>query len=153
MSDFALLCSPFFPVLLFTLNLSAIEIVFNTKSARNLAQQIPALTPQTQMAFLECFPNGLPFYLDRTATLITKDGSELTSSSNYILFRLNNDAAWPANLMSVTNFDRWISLRTQPVYLLARPYNRSRLETVAGIQKTNIQTLTPDYIGVLLPAS
>jgi 4-amino-4-deoxy-L-arabinose transferase-like glycosyltransferase len=141
-----------FPVLLFTLNLGAIEVVFNTKSARNLAQQIPTLSPQTQLAFLECFPNGLPFYMNRTATLITKDGSELTSSSNYILFRLNNDPAWPANLVSVTNFDRWISQRAQPLYLLARSYNRTRLEAVAGIQKTNIQTLTPDYIGVLLPA-
>jgi hypothetical protein len=141
-----------FPLLLFTLTLGAIEVVFNSKSARNLAQQIPALSPQTKLAFLECFPNGLPFYLDRTATLVTRDGSELTSSSNYILFRLKHDPAWPANLVSVTNFDQWISRRTQPVYLLARADNRLRLEAVAGIQKTNIQQLTPNYLGVLLPA-
>ncbi len=141
-----------FPLLLFTLNLGAIEVVFDIKSARNLAQQIPALSPQTRLAFLECFPNGLPFYLDRTATLITKDGSELTSSSNYILFRLKNDPSWPSNLVATTNFDRWISQRTQPVYLLARSIYRFRLEAIAGIQKTNIQQLTPDYVGMLLPA-
>jgi 4-amino-4-deoxy-L-arabinose transferase-like glycosyltransferase len=141
-----------FPLLLFTLNFGAIEVVFNVKSARQLAQQIPSVPPETKLAFFRCFPSGLPFYLNRTATLITKDGSELTSSSNYILFRLKNDPAWPANLVPVTNFDQWISQRTQPVYLLAHTNARVQLETVAGIQKTNIQQLTPLYIGILLPA-
>jgi len=140
-----------FPLLLFTLNFGAIEVIFNIKSARQLAQQIPVLPPETRLAFFRCFPSGLPFYLNRTATLITKDGSELTSSSNYILFRLKNDPAWPANLVPVTNFDQWISQRTQPVYLLAHASARVQLETVTGIQKTNIQQLTPLYIGVLLP--
>jgi 4-amino-4-deoxy-L-arabinose transferase-like glycosyltransferase len=141
-----------FPLLLFSLNLGAIEVVFNFKSARQLAQQIPALPPQTELAFLECFPNGLPFYLNRTATLITKDGSEITSASNYILFRLKNEPNWPANLVATTNFDRWVSQRTHPVYLLAHSNYRFRLETVAGIEKTNIQQLTPLYVGVLLTA-
>ncbi len=146
-------CFAVFPLLLFTLNLGAIKVVFDFKSSRQLAQQIPGLTPQTELVFLECFPNGLPFYLNRTATLITRDGSELTSSSNYILFRLKNDPAWPSNLMPATNFDQWISQRPHPVYLLAPANSRSRLEAVAGIQKTNIQQLTPLYVGVLLPAS
>jgi hypothetical protein len=141
-----------FPLLLFTLNFGAIEVLFDIKSARQLAQQIPPLPPETRLAFFRCFPSGLPFYLNRTATLITKDGSELTSSSNYILFRLKNDPAWPANLVPVTNFDQWISRRTQPVYLLAHTNARVQLENVAGIQKTNIQQLTPLYIGILLPA-
>ena len=141
-----------FPLLLFTLNFGAIEVIFNNQSARQLAQQFPVLPTETKLAFFRCFPNGLPFYLNRTATLITKDGSELTSSSNYILFRLKNDPAWPANLVPVTNFDQWISRRTQPVYLLAHTNARVQLENVAGIQKTNIQQLTPLYVGVLLPA-
>jgi 4-amino-4-deoxy-L-arabinose transferase-like glycosyltransferase len=146
-------CFAVFPLLLFSLNLDAIKVVFDFKSSRQLAQQIRDLTPQTELVFLECFPNSLPFYLNRTATLITRDGSELTSSSNYILFRLKNDPAWPSNLVPVTNFDQWISLRPHPVYLLAHANSRSRLEAVAGIQKTNIQQLTPIYVGVLLPAS
>lgn len=56
------------------------------------------------------------------------------------------------DLVPVTNFDQWISQRTQPVYLLAHTNARVQLETVAGIQKTNIQQLTPLYIGILLPA-
>jgi 4-amino-4-deoxy-L-arabinose transferase-like glycosyltransferase len=141
-----------FPLLLFTLNFGVIETIFNVKSARQLSQKIPALPPETRLAFLECFPSGLPFYLNRTATLFTKDGSEITSASNYILFRLKNDPAWPTNLVPLTNFDLWISQRKQPVYLVAREKNRSELEAIAGIQTTNIQQLTPPYIGVLLTA-
>jgi hypothetical protein len=117
-----------------------------------LSQKIPPLPPETRLAFLECFPSGLPFYLDRTATLFTKDGSEITSASNYILFRLKNDPAWPTNLVPLTNFDLWISQRKQPVYLVAREKNRAELEAVVGNQKTDIQPLTPPFIGVLLTA-
>jgi 4-amino-4-deoxy-L-arabinose transferase-like glycosyltransferase len=142
-----------FPLLLFTLNFGVIKMVFNAKSsARQLSQEIPALPPETKLAFLECFPSGLPFYLDRTATLFTKDGGELTSASNYILFRLKNDPQWPENLVAVTNFDRWISQRNHAVYLVTREKNRPRLETIAGVQPADIQPLTPPYIGVLLPA-
>ena len=141
-----------FPLLLFTLNLGAIQVVFNVKSARQMAEQIPALSPETELAFLECFPSGLPFYLNRTARLFTKDGNEITSASNYILFRLKHEPQWPTNLVPVTNFDQWISQRTHQVYLVVRERNRPRLEAIAGIQKTNIQQLTPYYIGALLPA-
>lgn len=148
----AFVCFALFPLLLFTTNLGAIAVIFNGKSARLMAQKIPALPPETRLAFLECFPSGLPFYLNRTATLFTKDGSEITSASNYILFRLKNDPAWPANLVPVANFDQWISQRTQPVYLVAREKNRPRLAALAGVPPTDIQPLTPPYIGVLLTA-
>jgi 4-amino-4-deoxy-L-arabinose transferase-like glycosyltransferase len=149
---FAFVCFAIFSLLLFTLNFGIIETVFNAKSASQLSQKIPALSPDTKLAFLECFPSGLPFYLNRTATLFTKDGSEITSASNYILFRLKNDPAWPTNLVPLTNFDLWISQRKQPVYLVAREKNRAELEAVVGNQKTDIQPLTPPYIGVLLTA-
>ncbi len=141
-----------FPVLLFTLNLGAIQVVFNFKSARQLAQQMPPLPAETQLVFWGCFPNGLPFYLNRTATLVTRDGGEITSSSNYILFCLKNEPDWPTNLVSTTHFDEWISRRKHPVYLLAHADDRARLEAVAGVQKTNIQQLNPQYVGVQLPA-
>lgn len=139
-----------FPLLLFTTNVSAIELVFNAKSARQLAQLIPSLPPQTELACLECYPCGLPFYLGRTATLFTVDGREFTS--NYILFRLKNDPVWPANVVATTNLDHWISQRNHPVYLIARLGNMPLLEEAAGIHKTNIQSLTQFYYGVLIPA-
>ena len=138
------------PLLLFALSFGMFAIVFNTKSARQLSEKIPALPPQTELAFWGCFPNGLPFYLHRTATLVTQDGSELTS--NYILFRLKNGSEWPTNLVTFTNFDSWISQQTGPVYLVARENDRARLTSIVGVQKTAIQSLTPAYVGVLLPA-
>jgi hypothetical protein len=141
-----------FPLVLFTTNLGTIEMVFNIKSARLMAQKMPMLPPSTRLVFLECFPSGLPFYLNRTATLFTKDGGEITSASNYILFRLNHDPTWPTNLVPTTNFDQWISQRQNQVYLITREKNRARLEAIAGVRTTDIQPLTPPYIGVLLTA-
>lgn len=139
-----------FPLLMFTLNLKAIEVVFNFKSARELARRLPVLTPETELAFLQCFPGGLPFYLDRTATVITRDGYELTS--NYILFRLKNGPEWPTNLVPAQELDSWLAAQNRPVYLLAHTSDLARLETLAGDQKTNIQRLSPLYVGMLLPA-
>jgi hypothetical protein len=137
------------PVFVFALGFGMIAIVFNTKSARELSQKIQTLTPDTKLAFLECFPSGLPFYLERTAPLITRDGNEITSASNYILFSLKHDPAWPANLVPLTNFDQWISQRKTPIYLVTRDDERAKLEEI-GVQPADIHPLTPPYIGVLL---
>jgi hypothetical protein len=145
-----LICFALFPPLLFTTNLEAVESVFNIKSARTLAQQIPQLPTETELAFLQCFPGGLPFYLNRTATVITTDGAELTS--NYIIFRLKNDPVWPTNLVRVADFGHWLKNRRHPVYVVANQNSRFLFAGMAGVQKTNIQTLTPPYIGVYLPA-
>jgi hypothetical protein len=144
-----LVCFALFPLLLFTTNLQAIQMVFDMKSARTLAQQFPKLSPETELVFFLCFPNGLPFYLNRTATVITQNGDELTS--NYIIFRLKNESAWPTNMVHTADFGRWLTGRKHPVYLVANDNTRSVFESMAGIQKTNIQTLTPSYIGVLFP--
>ena len=144
------LCFTLFPMLLFTTNLGAIQMVFNIKSAREMAQKIPALEPETELAFLQCYPGGLPFYLQRTATVITLDGAELTS--NYIIYRLKNDPVWPTNMIKVADFNRWLAGRTHPVYMVANQNSRVIFEKMAGIETTNIQTLTPSFIGVFLPA-
>jgi len=138
-----------FPPLLFALNLATINVVFDTKSARPIAQAMPALPPQTELLCLGCFPAGLPFYLQRTATLATTDGRELTS--NYILYRLRQDRQWPTNLVPLNAVGPWVAERKHPVYLVAHTVDRVQVESLAGIQKTNIQQLTPVYIGVLLP--
>ena len=52
-----------FPPLCIHVNADALEVVFEAKSGRRLARQLGTLTPQTQVACLECFPNGLLFYL------------------------------------------------------------------------------------------
>lgn len=139
-----------FPLLLFTVNLDAVGLVFNAKSARQLARQFPPLPPQTELACVDCFPCGLPFYLGRTATLVTTDGRELTS--NYIIFRLKNDPLWPTNVVALTNLDLWLAQRNHPVFLIAWGHGRSHLEPAAGIYKADIQPLAQSYYGVLIPA-
>jgi 4-amino-4-deoxy-L-arabinose transferase-like glycosyltransferase len=143
------LCFLFFaicPLLVFTMNLGTAEVIFNAKSGRELSKTIPALPPGTRLVFLECFPSDLPFYLERTVTVITKDGTEL--KSNYILFRLANSPAWPASLVPQTNFDQYISQRKCPVYILTSENNRTELEGT-GIRPADIQRLNPPYIGAL----
>ena len=139
-----------FPVLLFSVNFGILKLAFNAKSAAKFAQQIPALPPQTELAFLHCYPNGLTFYLNRTATLITRDGREL--SSNYILFALKDKSKWPANLVDVAKFEQWMSQRNHPVYLVTSESHRSDLEKIERIKLTDIQPLMGPYIGVLIPA-
>src|SRR5262249_23771668 len=76
-------CLAAFPPLLIHLNAGVIDAVFDAKSGRRIACQLSALPQETELACLECFPNGLSFYLRRTPTLISLDGHELTD--NYTL--------------------------------------------------------------------
>jgi 4-amino-4-deoxy-L-arabinose transferase-like glycosyltransferase len=140
-----------FPLLLVNVNYPMLEVVFNAKSARTLARVISPLPSQTELACLECFPSGLSFYMGRTATLITKDGGELTS--NYILFSLKSGAAWPSNLVAVSDFDHWLATRKHPVFLVVRQQDRARLETIAAGRGAIFRQLTPQYVGALLPPS
>jgi len=76
----------------------------------------------------------------------------LILTSNYILFHLKSEKAWPSNLVPSTDFDRWLAERNHPVYLLARESNRPKLEALAAERKATLQQLTPLYLGVLLPS-
>ncbi len=143
-----LVCLALFPLALFTPNFDALQMLFDAKSARQLAQKIPALPSETEVACFGFFPVGLPFYMGHPVTLISADGGELTS--NYIVYHLKNEQAWPATVVDSTHFEQWISQRNHAIYLLAREDGRPQLEAIAGVQKTDIQTLTPGYIGVLL---
>src|SRR5262249_45173711 len=59
------------PVLMGHLGLGPVEKVFEAKSARELAARMPALDAHTELVLWNTFPSGLPFYLNRTATLVT----------------------------------------------------------------------------------
>lgn len=142
-------CLALFPVLLVHAGIRPIEIAFNAKSARQLAGRMPKLSPQTELVFLNCFPNGLPFYLGRTGTLITTDGNELTS--NYILFNLQDGRPWPKNLVPLPEFDRWLASQKRPVYLITEKYQRAKLEQLATASHTTVAELDAKHIGALLP--
>jgi len=144
------LCLALFPPLFAIIGLSALDVIFDAKSGRRMAGQLSNLPATTELAFLECFPNGLPFYLNRTATLISRDGGELTS--NYIVYSLKNHPPPRRPIVAVDDLDRWLCSRKTPVFLIVRRDNREKLQTIAAARSAQIQPLSPAYWGVQLPA-
>jgi 4-amino-4-deoxy-L-arabinose transferase-like glycosyltransferase len=142
-------CLALFPPLCVITNVGALEVVFDAKSGRRIADKLSTLPPETEIACLECFPNGLPFYLGRTATLISRDGGELTS--NYILSTLEKTAQWPKQIVRVSEFDAWLASRKSPVCLIVRQEDRDKLETIAKARNATVQVLSPLYWGAQLP--
>ena len=134
-----LLCFALFILAGGNAGMGIIDVIFGAKSGRQIASQLSALPAGTELACLECFPNGVPFYLRRTATLISRDGSELTS--NYIIYSLKNDPQWPKQIVPLTDFDAWLASQKTPVYLIVREGNRSKLETIAAARARNHPSL------------
>jgi 4-amino-4-deoxy-L-arabinose transferase-like glycosyltransferase len=144
------LCFALFIPLGASAGLGVIAVIFDAKSGRQVASQLSALPAGTELACLECFPNGVPFYLGRTATLISSEGTELTS--NYINYRLKKDPQWPKQIVPLADFDVWLASRKTQVYLIFREGSRSKLETMAAARGATVQILSPEFFGAQLPA-
>ncbi len=119
-----------FPLSLVTVSFGGVREYAEASSSRSLAARLPALSQATELAGLECYPNGLSFYLGRTMTVVTKDGGELTS--NYVLYMLRRAETWPPGVVRLEEFPDWLASRTHPVYLLARRRRLEALRAVAG---------------------
>jgi hypothetical protein len=102
--------------------MGVIDVVFDAHSGRQIASRLSDVPAGTELAGLECFPNGLSFYLGRPATLISRDGHELTS--NYIMYCLNQDARWPKRIVPLADFDGWLASQKTPVYLIVHKSDR-----------------------------
>jgi 4-amino-4-deoxy-L-arabinose transferase-like glycosyltransferase len=144
------LCLALFPPLFLHANTKVFEVIFDAKSSRQLARQLESLPPETELACLECFPNGLPFYLNRTATLISRDGRELTS--NYIISCLQKEPQWPKQIVPVAELNDWLASRKSSVFVIASQSDRRRLESIATARKATVQPLLSGYLGAHLPA-
>jgi len=137
------------PLLLLTIAFGGARAYAEASSARQLALRLPALPPATEVACLQCLPNGLPFYLRRTVTIITRDGSETTS--NYVVFMLKRVTPWPDQVVPVSALASWLAGRPAPVYLLADAGGRARLDSIATPRAAGVTQLTDGWWGVLLP--
>lgn len=144
------LCLGTFMPLSASLGMGVINVIFEAKSGRGIASQLSALPAGTELACLECFPNGMPFYLGRTVTLISRDGGELTS--NYIIYSLAKNPKWPEQIVPLADFDRWRTSQKAPVYLIVRPADRDKLENITAACGATIQSLASGYLGARLPA-
>jgi hypothetical protein len=142
------LCMALFPPLFVNLNLGLVEAGLLARSGRAVAERMPTLPRDTELASLDCFPNGLAFYLGRTLTLISADGGELTS--NYILFSLKKDRQWPENIVPRAKFKSWLASRKTPVFLIMKQKHRAKLEALAASCGGTVRELTRAYVGALL---
>lgn len=120
-----------------------------TRSTRHVAESVPALAPGTELVFLAS-PASLPFYLQRTGTLVTENGHEL--SSNYIAYMLKSAALWPSNVVHPRAFNRWLSTRDRSLYLIGRGRTEARIREIAASARRPVDSLPEGYCGVLLPA-
>jgi 4-amino-4-deoxy-L-arabinose transferase-like glycosyltransferase len=138
----------FFPLFLI-FDTHVLDMALESRSGRATADLLRMLPRDTELATLKFFPNGAPFYLGRTLTLITADGGEL---SNYIPYRLHHRAPWPTNIVAVVELDHWLDSRRTPVFLLARSKDREWLQKIATARGASVEALSPRYVGVALPA-
>ena len=139
------LCCPLFLVA----GIRGADDVMEFRSGRSAAESLSSLSTDTEIACLRCFPNGLPFYLGRTFTLISEDGDELTS--NYVLFKLKKTTDWPKNIVPEAEFDHWLATRTAPVYLIVRSRDGDMLETLAVARGSTVDKISGKFQGALLP--
>ncbi|HEY8158061.1 MAG TPA: glycosyltransferase family 39 protein [Methylobacter sp.] len=138
------------PLLLVAVNFDTLVIFSQISSSRSLAEDIPTtLPPTTELACLECLPNGLPFYLKRLVTVLTNTGNELTS--NYVVFTLNSDKPWPEGVVPLTQWHDWLAARTHPVYLLANAGQLTLLREIARERGVDVVALDSNYSAALLP--
>ena len=148
--QFSFLSFAAFLPLFLIFNVPILELALESKSGRTVSDALGGIPRDTELASLECFPNGASFYLGRTFTLISADGGELTS--NYIPHRLARSKKWPANIVPVAELDRWLATRTAPVFLIARARARERLEKIAATRGAAVEPVTDRYCGARLPA-
>lgn len=137
------------PVLLVTANFDLLSAYGETRSARALAARVSnLLPPNAEIACLNCFPNGLPFYLRRPITVLSDSGKELTS--NYILFSLHTAQHWPDRIVPRARWEEWLAGRNHPVYLIARGGSPSLLDAWAARYGVTPTEIGSGYRAVLL---
>jgi 4-amino-4-deoxy-L-arabinose transferase-like glycosyltransferase len=144
------LCLAVFPPVFGHTSFALFSVIFEAKSAHHLARDLSKLPATTDLACLECFPSGLPFYLGHTLTLFSKGGGELTS--NYIIYSIEKTGKWPVNLSPVTGLDHWLESRKRPMYLIGPPTRLEKLTAIALAAGGKIEPLPAGFLGVQLPS-
>jgi len=143
------LCFAMFPPVFCQASLPWASVVFEAKSAHRMAKELAKLPAATELACLECFPNGLSFYLARTLTVFTKDGAELTS--NYIIHSIKKTGKWPRTVLSLTGLNDWLNSRKGSVYLITPARHREKLAAIADAAGVKLEPLPSGFLGLELP--
>ncbi|CAL1240588.1 glycosyltransferase family 39 protein [Candidatus Methylocalor cossyra] len=138
------------PLLLVTADFELLPRHAALKSGYGLAERLlPSLSPDTELACLNCLPNGVPFYLKRLVTVISDQGKEFTS--NYLQFSLARGGPRPERLVPAAELSRWLASRDHPTLLLGRSDQRPRLAEIAARYRAELRELGYGYWAVPLP--
>jgi 4-amino-4-deoxy-L-arabinose transferase-like glycosyltransferase len=120
-------------------------------SSRPLAARIEMENPGGDVAMLECFSTGLPYYLDRPVFLVSRDGAETTS--NYIAHLVAttpDEQNWPPTIIAPDRFAAWLAGRTAPVFVLARTDREVELVALAASHGATVEAIEPGWFGALI---
>lgn len=142
------LCLALFPPVFGHTSFHVFSHIFEAKSARLLADKCAALPATTELACLQCFPNGLSFYLGRTLTVFSSDGSEL--ASNYIVYSISKSGQWPEKVVPLSKMNGWLKSREGPVCLIAASAWRRVLAAIAEVDGAKVEELSDGYVAVKL---
>jgi 4-amino-4-deoxy-L-arabinose transferase-like glycosyltransferase len=142
-----------FPLSLLTAGFSGLRGYAETRSSKDLAARIEALPGDVQVACFDCFPESVAFYLREPMAIIDPGGSPEEIKSNFLLFRWARQGLDSSLLVDSARLDAWIAERDRPVLLLGDKPERGRVEAMAAARGLPVAELTPEWWGVLIPAS
>ena len=129
-----------------------LRVYAESVSSRALARRVEMENPGGDVAMLECFSPGLPFYLSRPVFLVSGDGEETTSNYiAHILAKTPNEQDWPPTIVAPDRFAAWLAARQQPTIILARNDERAELEVLAASRSAAVEELQPGWWGALIP--
>ena len=137
------------PVSLVTVLAGTMSLYADQRSHRTLARRLEQVAGGAEIACLECFPAGAPFYLGHALTVITKDGRPLRS--NYIAQSLARTGSWPAGIVRFGERETWLDSRRAEVFLLADRSGKRLLAELAGPRGVVAEEIDPGWWGGLVP--
>lgn len=142
-----------FPVSLLTLCFGGLVEYARAGSSKWLIESMGAAASTSEVAALECWSPGLPYYLDREVSLITEDAHELTS--NYVAYLLRSRGqreAWPDPLVPRERLVPWVAHRSGPLYVLSRKRALAALDSLAASEGATVRPLGRGWYGLALAA-
>ncbi|MCA9729418.1 MAG: glycosyltransferase family 39 protein, partial [Candidatus Eisenbacteria bacterium] len=140
-----------FPLCLLTIDFGGLRTYADGTSSKGLAREVATIAPQASVAMLECYANGLAYYLGRSPVLVTRDGRETTS--NYVPFYLERQAEWPAPVVPHSELAAWLAQREGALLVLARKRGRDELNRIANQEgAAPAREITPGWWAALLPS-
>lgn len=138
-----------FPMLAITLGSDVFLAVYDSRSARRMSLTMPRLPDGTELVFYNCMPVGLPFYLRRTGTLVTRDGGEL--ASNYVKYSLAKRPERPPGIIDADRFPAWFNGLKSPAYVIVQRHDEPWLKELATRRGATLQAFYQGYLGALIP--